>query len=120
MHELSIAQEIIEIIGQSVPVGQKHLIKSVRVEIGKFSNVLPDSLKFCYEACINDTEMQNSTMLIEEIPLKIKCNNCHVETVVDDFMFLCPECGNTDITILEGQELNVTEIELFDNIEEAV
>ena len=120
MHELSIAQEIIEIIGQSVPEEQRHLVKSVKVEVGKFSNVLPDSLKFCYEASVNNTDLQNSVMLIEEIPLKIKCNPCSAETVLDDFMFICPECGNTDITILTGKELNICEIELFDKIEENV
>jgi len=56
MHELSVANEIINIANQYIPAGNKSDILSVKVEIGKLSNILTDSLEFCYEALVGDTK----------------------------------------------------------------
>ena len=115
MHELSIAQELIEIIKQSVSEQQWHLIKSVEIEVGAFSNVLADSLKFCFDATIDNTELNNVELIIKEIPLKIKCNTCGAESIIDDFLYICPQCNDTNIIILTGKELNINQIELYEN-----
>jgi hydrogenase nickel incorporation protein HypA/HybF len=112
MHELSIAQEIVEIIKQSVPNDQWHLIISVKLELGIFSNILADSLLFCYEASVNNTEIEKAKLIIEEIPLTIHCQSCFSDTVSEDFLFYCPKCLNPNISFLTGQEMKLTEIEL--------
>lgn len=115
MHELSIAQEIVDIIKQSVPVNQWNLIKSANLQLGVFSNILADSLSFCFEASIKNTELEQTKLIIEVIPLTIHCENCFSDTIVEDFIFYCPKCFNPNITILTGQEMQLTAIELFDN-----
>ena len=48
MHELSIAQSILEIVKENA--GVTDLVKHVKVRIGELANVVPDSLEFCFGA----------------------------------------------------------------------
>ncbi len=49
MHELSVAQNIIEIIQQSVPRSEWNQVTAVRIKIGAVAGIVPDSLKFSLE-----------------------------------------------------------------------
>ncbi len=114
MHELSVAQEILGIVNQYVPDISAGSVKSVKVKIGKLSNILVDSLNFCFEAITSDTPLKEAKLEIIETPVKIKCAECNKESEIDPPVFACPECGNNQIKIVSGTELQVTEIELFD------
>jgi len=114
MHELSIAQEIIGIVNQYVADPKPNSIKSVRVRVGKLSNILVDSLTFCFEAIISDTPLKGAMLEIIETPVKINCKGCNKESEIEPPVFACPVCGNNQIRIVSGTELRVDEIELFD------
>ena len=63
MHELSIAQSILDIVNQHLPAEKPAHVKSVKVKIGKLSNVLPDSLRFCFEAITKDSDFEKTVNL---------------------------------------------------------
>ncbi|MCX8009736.1 MAG: hydrogenase maturation nickel metallochaperone HypA [Ignavibacteria bacterium] len=114
MHELSIAQEIINIIEQYVSDEDSDASKSVKIKIGKLSNILPDSLTFCYDALIKGTKLENSKLEIENIPIKVECQVCSETFEVDDYVFLCIKCQSNNLKILSGNEFQISEI-LIDN-----
>jgi hydrogenase nickel incorporation protein HypA/HybF len=116
MHELSVAQEILGIVHQYVPDPPAGSVKSVKVKIGKLSNILTDSLSFCFEAITSETPLNGTALEIVETPVKIKCAECNKESEIDPPVFACPNCGNNQIKIISGTELQVSEIELFDEI----
>ena len=118
MHELSVAQEILSIVYQYLPNPKSQSVKSVKVIVGKLSNILPDSLSFCYEALVSDTPLKGSKLDILEFPIKIGCNTCNEESVIELPVFACPKCGNNQIRIVSGTELQVDEIELFEELQE--
>ena len=114
MHELSIAQNIIEIVNDNLNDHQKNIVKSVRVKVGKLTNILPDSLVFIFEALVKDTDLDGAVLEIEHLPIKIKCAECGAVSTSDDFLFSCEKCGGNQIKILSGNEFLVSEIELND------
>jgi hydrogenase nickel incorporation protein HypA/HybF len=114
MHELSIAQNIIEIVYDNLNEHQKTSVKSVRVKIGKLNNILPDSLVFGFEALTQNTDLDGAVLEIEHLPIKIKCTDCGAVSTCDNFLFSCENCGGNQIKILSGDELLVSEIELND------
>lgn len=118
MHELSVAQEILGIVHLYVPDPKPNTVKSVKVSIGKLSNVLKDSLTFCFEVITSDTPLKGTTLEIIELPVKILCSNCNEGSEIDDLVFACPRCGDNKINIISGTELKVDEIELFEEIQE--
>ncbi|HEY6626838.1 MAG TPA: hydrogenase maturation nickel metallochaperone HypA [Ignavibacteriaceae bacterium] len=114
MHELSVAQEILGIVHQYVPNPKPDTVKSVKVSVGRLSNVLKNSLTFCFEAITSDTPLKGTMLVIIELPVKIQCSSCNEVSEIDEPVFTCPNCGDNQIKVISGTELKVDEIELFD------
>ena len=117
MHELSIAQNIVEIVEQHLPEIGVREVKSVKLKVGDLSGVVPDSVKFCFDAMTAGTRLQGATMEIEHVPFVLKCNKCGKDSTNESGIVLCDFCGGSDARIISGNELLVTEIELFDEKE---
>jgi hydrogenase nickel incorporation protein HypA/HybF len=114
MHELSIAQGIVDIIRQYVPEEQAADVRRVRIRVGQMAGIVPDSLDFCFGAIVNGTPMEEARLDIEETPVRSQCAGCGEAFAVEGAAFLCPFCGSREIKIISGTELQVIEIELSD------
>ena len=114
MHELSVAQEILRIVHQYVPDPKPDTVKSVKVSVGRLSNILADSLTFCFEAITSDTPLKGTRLEIIELAVKIQCSSCNEVSEIDEPVFACPNCGDNQIKVISGTELKVDEIELYD------
>lgn len=115
MHEMGIAMEIIKVASSAIPKGMKKVkVKSVAIQIGKLSAVIPETLRLCFDIAAKDTDMSGATLDIQEIPLVTICRNCGQRSQLDSPVFLCDKCGDTNIDIVSGRELNVVSIEIED------
>ena len=112
MHELSIAQGIVDIIRQYVPEDQAAEVRLVRLRVGRMAGVVPDSLDFCFGAIVNGTSLREARLDIEETPVQSKCAACNQVFAVEGASFICPLCGSGEVSIVSGTELQVIEIEL--------
>ncbi len=102
MHELSIAQEIVNIV-KSHLTDSNIKVKFVRLKVGKLSGVLVDSLKFCYDSIVVNTELQESSLEIIEVPIKLKCNDCGHESIINEPYFSCEYCNSINVNLIEGR-----------------
>lgn len=116
MHELSIAQSIIEIVRSNIPTEDANLVRSVRVKVGEISGVIPESLEFCFEAITHDTPLQGAVLDCEHVPFVLQCKACGASFESEMGIVLCTHCGGTDTQVLSGFELQVMEIELDDRV----
>jgi hydrogenase nickel incorporation protein HypA/HybF len=114
MHELSIAQGIVDIIRQYVPEHQTTEIRKVKLRLGPLAGIVADSLDFCFGAIIAGTELSQASLQIEATAIRSECGGCGVVFDVEGAVFSCPGCGGADIKIISGTELQVVEIELSD------
>lgn len=112
MHEMSIARNIIDIVDDISKENQVKIVKKVKVNIGQLVAVVPDSLQFCYEAFTTGTHLENSELEIHIIPVSAECNNCKETFEVESYFFICQFCESSEIKILQGEELNVSELEV--------
>ena len=112
MHELSVAQSIVEIIQQHIPQSDLERVRAVRLKIGAAAGIVPESLEFSFQAITTESVLNHAMLEIESVPFRIHCNTCDT-TAENEFGFaLCSTCGSTDTKILSGSELHVTEIEI--------
>ena len=112
MHELSIAQNILEIVRESVPADELADVRIIRLKLGTFSGVVADSLDFCFSAISVETPLANAHLEFEHIPFAVLCRHCQKTFENDLGVVVCPECGGVDTVILSGRELQVTQVEL--------
>jgi hydrogenase nickel incorporation protein HypA/HybF len=112
MHELSIANDILTVIRQNVPQEELSNIENIKVKIGDMCGVVAESLEFCFQAIISETELDKAKLMIEKIPFVLKCNLCGKESSNEFGIRVCPDCGSTDTKVISGLEMQVTEVEL--------
>jgi len=113
MHEMGIALQIIDIVKASIPNDMKDQpVKSVNLSIGKFSAVIPDSLRFCFQIAVKDTVIENEELHITEQPVVIQCKACQKNQVLTEPIFICNFCKSSDVTMISGNELDIVSIEM--------
>jgi hydrogenase nickel incorporation protein HypA/HybF len=114
VHELSIAQGILDIVYQNLPKDREVTVRSVRLRIGAIGGVVTDSLEFCFSAITQGTPLQGVTLEIERVPLVVHCKGCGKDSEIEQTVFACPACAGLDLTMLSGNEMQVKDIEIDD------
>ncbi len=114
MHELSIAESIIEIVMENLSTNGGGEVRSVKVRIGELAGVVPDSLDFCFTAITAGTPLEGSKLEIERTSIVAHCAACGADSNIERFVFTCPVCGGVNIEVVSGSELQVVEIEVDD------
>lgn len=113
MHEMSIAIEIIQSIMEVAPQFDHKKVKTVYLKVGKMSNIVVDSLKFCYDTIKSEYNLlAASELAVEEVPVIGKCRTCGKIFEVENLMFTCPQCSGIDVELEHGQELEISELEV--------
>ena len=111
MHELTIATNIKKVVEESLKDKTAKVCK-IKLQIGKLTAVVPDSLRFCFQFVSEGTSAEGADLEIEEIPVRGKCQKCGSDFVIDEPVFICPLCGSNQIELLSGRELMVESREI--------
>ena len=113
MHELSIAQNLLDIVSaQCLKDGFKE-IESINIKVGKASGIMPDALSFAFDAIKTDTIAKNACLNIAEIPVAGSCRDCNsVFTVEEEYVLCCPSCKGSSFVITAGRELDIVDMEV--------
>lgn len=113
MHEVSIAETLIEVAVENCLKQGGKRIDSIRVQVGKATGIMPDALIFAFDAIKLGTIAENATLTIDEIPVAGICQSCNNRFEVDDpYVITCPNCGSISLKIETGRELNIYEMEV--------
>ncbi|HCW92780.1 hydrogenase maturation nickel metallochaperone HypA [Flexistipes sinusarabici] len=112
MHEVGIAQNILDIAVESALNNKAEIINKIHVKIGRLAAVENDALLFAFDALKEGTIAANALLKIEDIPIKGRCIDCKHEDFYDEMFFSCKKCGSYKVELLTGEELNITEIEV--------
>lgn len=112
MHELSIAEAIINSTLEEI---QKHgggRVEEVGLRIGYLSGVMPDALEFAYEIAVKDTPLDGSGISMEMVPASGTCSDCGEPCSFEMTPFACPACGSFNIVLKGGYELDISYIKI--------
>ncbi len=113
MHEMSITINILEIVRDQMRQNEAERLKKLKLRIGEMTAVEPDSLRFCFEACIKGTPLEGAELDIEEVFLTGRCNACDTVFRLEHyFISQCPGCGGTAEEIVSGRELDIVSMEV--------
>ena len=120
MHELAIAQSIVEAVEiRAVEYDAKH-VKSVRLKIGEASGIVADSLTFSFEMLAAEVPaLTGAHLLIDNVPHRARCRHCESEFAVVNYVAQCPTCQEWSDEIISGTELQIVEMEIERNDEHA-
>jgi hydrogenase nickel incorporation protein HypA/HybF len=112
VHELSIAQSILDIVRQHVPSDFEGKLRSVKVALGEHSGVVSESLEFCFEAVVSETPFEGTKLVMQTIPVRSECLDCHQTFDNSEMRQTCVYCDGTELRFVTGTELHVVEVEV--------
>ena len=115
MHELAIANSIVNTVLEEAKKHNSKSVLAVGLRIGALTDIVPDALEFGFTAITIGTLLEGSELKIEQVPVKGECESCGESFEVQGLCFVCPACGAADVTVIQGQELDIAYIEVSDD-----
>ena len=111
MHELSIAQSLIELACDAAARERAERVSKLIVRIGRLSGVVKEALLFSFGIAAEGTPCDGAELEIEEIGVTIACPACReIRPLADALDWRCPDCGTPTSEIVTGRELDLAAI----------
>lgn len=111
MHELSLAQAMIEQVEEILAKEDCETATGVTVRIGALSGVDPRAFEFAYPLAAEGTILANAALTIEEAPAEVRCEACGRTSRPDVHGMLCGHCGSDRIRIVSGRDIVIRAVE---------
>ncbi len=112
MHEVSICQSIINSLETELEEEKLEQVREVYLKVGILSAIEPAILKHAFSFMIADTPLQHAVLQINQVDILAACNQCGTRCKVENYRFVCPDCGTPLSDIVEGNELQIYKIVL--------
>ena len=116
MHELSVANAIVESLGGHEALAGGARVVAVTVRVGALCGVVPAALRFAWGPATEGSFAAGSRLDLEEVPLAAWCPGCRAERELLSLPRLaCPVCGAPTPEVRRGRELEILAMEIEDS-----
>jgi hydrogenase nickel incorporation protein HypA/HybF len=112
MHELSIAQSVVDVVEDEARRAGVERVISVTISLGELSGVVEEQLRFCFPMVARGTIVEGSALKIELVAGIGWCPICGAEYHLTSMLTPCPQCGGFTSEIRAGRELLVARLEV--------
>ena len=112
MHELSLAQSLVEQVGRAAEKENAVRVLRIVVAIGKHSGVERDAFEFAFPFAAGEGVLEGAELVVEEIPATVACRSCGAESHPGIVNLVCMRCGSAEVELVGGREFLVRSVEL--------
>ncbi len=112
MHELSIAEVLVIQLQRLADREGARRVTRVVLRIGALSGVEPEALRFAFPVAAEGSCAEGADLILEEAPLKVRCDDCGAETPAEPLAIRCAACGGDRVRITDGSEMILQSAEL--------
>ena len=112
MHEMGIAQSILDIAIAAAEKEGAQRITRVNVVAGELRGIVPLQFTFCFGVMAENTIASGAHLNLEITPVRGRCRVCEETFIVEDYRYICPKCRGGDIQTVGGTELRLRDIEV--------
>jgi hydrogenase nickel incorporation protein HypA/HybF len=112
MHEMSMAEGVLQLIEDAARKDQFTKVKTVWLEIGQLSGVEPEAMAFCFDAVMRDSVAAGARLEIITVPGVGWCMACAKSVPMTEVFGECPQCRGYQMQVTGGTEMRVKELEV--------
>ena len=112
MHELAICEALIGQVERVARERGARGVVSVTVAVGPLSGVEPQLLAHAYPLAAAGTVAEHAQLLLETVPVRVRCRKCKSESTVEVNRLLCSACNGWQVEVVAGEELLLQRVEL--------
>lgn len=112
MHELAICQGM---LAQVATIAAQHhavAVAAIHLRIGPLSGVEPQLLNQAFPLASAGTVAAGARLVVEALPVVVRCRRCGAESEAPPNRLLCAECGDWNTELMKGDELLLASVEL--------
>jgi hydrogenase nickel incorporation protein HypA/HybF len=110
MHEMSLAESIIQIAEDTARSNGAARVSLVLLEVGRLAGVEIEALRFCFDAASRSSLASGAQLVIEQPEGSAWCMPCGESVPLASLADPCPKCGSHQLQVTGGTELRVREV----------
>jgi len=112
MHELSICAALLDQVERIAADHRARSVATIVVRIGPLAGVEPELLAHAYTIASAGTVAAGATLVVEHLPVRVRCRGCGAETETAPSRLVCGVCGDYHTNLLIGDEMLLARVEL--------
>ena len=112
MHELAVAQALVEQVDAVIRQHHAQRASLIRVRIGPLAGVVPDLLASAFPLAAAGSRMEHAELEFTHAPIQVRCQACGAETEAAMNRLVCGACGDWHTQVVSGDELLLESVEL--------
>jgi hydrogenase nickel incorporation protein HypA/HybF len=112
MHELTLCESLFKLAEHERATRHFSHVCRVRLEIGHFSCLDPEALRYAFEILSRGTFLEGATLDIDRPPGRATCLACGADVELDTRLSECPACGSTRLRPTGGNQMRFIEMEV--------
>ena len=113
MHELYLAESILNIIQDYAKRDGFEKVNSVVLSYGRFSCIEPKALQFAFDVQSKGTQADGAALEFKIMPAIIHCFSCQKDLEIKTHAGFCPGCGGENVLLTAGtEELQILEMDV--------
>lgn len=120
MHELSVTENILNIVISNAAQSNAARVTDVYLVIGRLSSIVDDSVQFYWDFVSENSICAGSKLHFDRKPAVLKCLDCDEEYTIESDLLPCPSCHSYRTNILSGEEFYVDSIEIEKELENTI
>ena len=113
MHEYALCVALLEQVERLVDQHQAQNVERILLQVGPLSGAEPELLRRAWPLAAAGSVAEQAELVIEPVPVTIKCSRCGGESSVPPNRLLCDQCGSFQTRILSGDEMVLCSVELL-------
>jgi hydrogenase nickel incorporation protein HypA/HybF len=114
MHEVILAQRIIDIVEQVMDGNDVEKVLVIRITAEKMSLLSPASLQSCFLTLTKNTKLADTVLDIKFAPLVNHCPNCNQVFASEEMINNCIYCGWENPMPIWGRSVKIEGVEVLD------
>ena len=112
MHELSVCQGLIRQVEKIAAQNNATAVDRILLKVGPLSGVEPDLLKHAFSIAREGTIAEKARLDVETGPVIVSCRVCKGGGEVTVNRLVCPDCGDWQVDVTEGEEMLLLSLEI--------
>ena len=110
MHEMSLAEGILQIVEDAAKAQGFSKVREVRLEIGALSGVEVEALSFCMDVVLKNSVADGAKVELDRVPGAGWCMQCADTVAIEALYDACPKCGSYQVQATGGTEMRVKDL----------
>jgi len=110
LHEVSLLENVREILQEHALTQEFTQVKKITLEIGSLSCVEPEALRFGFSAVMKGSLAEGAELNLTQLEAQGQCASCQSMVIMQHHYDACSVCEHPFVTVVQGNEMRIKDL----------